>query len=52
MHGQGTLFLTNGEKYTGYFDEGMVNGSGVFTTTENQEIVGNWNQGQLVMYDD
>lgn len=32
MHGKGTLELSNGESYTGEFNEGMVDGAGTFTT--------------------
>lgn len=38
MHGIGTLVLSNGEKYMGEFEDGMVHGEGEFTTV-NQELI-------------
>jgi hypothetical protein len=32
MHGEGVIFLTNGEKFMGSFSEGVINGEGCYTT--------------------
>lgn len=42
------LVLSNGEKYIGEFDDGMIHGDGEFTTFQNEVIKGIWDQGYLV----
>ena len=32
MHGRGLLLLTNGEKFEGNFNEGVIEGNGKFIT--------------------
>lgn len=34
MHGKGTLVLSNLEKFTGEFDDGMIHGDGEYTTLD------------------
>lgn len=48
MHGKGELLLTNGEKYSGEFIDGMVHGEGEFTTYDNNQVKGVWDSGILV----
>lgn len=48
MHGTGTLQLTNGERFSGEFQEGMVHGQGEFTTLGGEVVQGDWDQGVFV----
>ena len=34
MHGRGILLLTNGEKFEGNFNDGVIEGHGIFVTLE------------------
>lgn len=47
MHGFGVLFLTNGEKYEGEFNDGMIDGEGVFYSQDNDILRGVWSDGIL-----
>ncbi|CAD8193702.1 unnamed protein product [Paramecium octaurelia] len=47
MQGNGTLYLTNGERYEGQFYDGMIEGKGVFVTQDGQQIDGEWREGVL-----
>ncbi|CAD8127597.1 unnamed protein product [Paramecium sonneborni] len=47
MQGNGTLYLTNGERYEGQFHDGMIEGKGVFLTQDGQQIEGHWREGVL-----
>ncbi|CAD8113023.1 unnamed protein product [Paramecium sonneborni] len=47
MQGNGTLYLTNGERYQGLFYDGMIEGKGVFISQTGQEIEGLWREGVL-----
>ncbi|CAD8192302.1 unnamed protein product [Paramecium pentaurelia] len=47
MQGNGTLYLTNGERYEGQFNDGMIEGKGVFMTQDGQQIDGIWREGVL-----
>lgn len=47
MHGKGTLFFVNGEKYIGEFRDGNFNGEGEFNTKDGVVIKGVWENGIL-----
>jgi hypothetical protein len=42
MHGEGVIFLTNGEKFHGLFSEGAIHGEGAYTTVDSKVIKGVW----------
>lgn len=48
MHGKGLLQLTNGERFEGCFNDGMIDGEGTYTAVDGQEIKGLWKDGVLV----
>lgn len=48
MHGYGLLLLTNGDRFEGYFNDGIINGEGVYYTQDNNEVKGMWNEGVLI----
>ena len=48
FNGIGTLFLSNGDKYTGDFVNGKFNGTGTLTRANGEIIRGKWLNGNLV----
>lgn len=45
--GKGELVLTNGEKFVGQFEEGRIQGEGIFYTLAGEIISGVWNDNIL-----
>lgn len=41
----GTLFTPDGEKYTGFFNNGLPNGKGVLISSDGNKVSGTWNSG-------
>ncbi len=46
-HGEGTLFLGNGEYFRGEFKNDLPNGKGLYRTLNNQLIKGCWKNGSF-----
>lgn len=44
-HGEGTLFLGNGEYFRGEFKNDLPTGKGIYRSLNNQLIKGNWKNG-------
>jgi len=45
--GSGTLILSNGERFQGYFKDDMVSGRGMFYTLKGKVVKGEWWQNKL-----
>ncbi|MFA7078325.1 MAG: hypothetical protein WC147_07965, partial [Syntrophomonas sp.] len=49
FHGQGTvIFLEDGSKYEGEFNEGVKNGWGTYTYADGTKLSGEWRNDKLV----
>ena len=48
FNGQGTLFLSNGEKYIGKFHFGVISGEGSFYKNNGEIIAGIWNENKFI----
>jgi hypothetical protein len=46
-HGQGTLFLSNGESYRGAFEKEQPHGMGQFRNVRGEIVRGCWLMGAL-----
>lgn len=46
-NGFGTLFIANGDKYSGCFSNDQVQGYGTFTSHTGQRVSGIWHQNKL-----
>lgn len=46
--GYGTMFLSNGEKFTGIFKRDFVNGSGMFYRLDGSTVQGTWINNKLI----
>jgi len=44
-HGQGTLVLSNGEKFVGEFNDDQINGKGTYHLLNGQTVEGQWENG-------
>jgi len=46
-NGFGTLFMANGDKFSGCFVKGVIEGYGTFTNSNGQRVSGIWYQNML-----
>jgi hypothetical protein len=46
-NGFGTLYMCNGEKFSGCFNKDMIEGYGTFTKINGEKVSGIWNQNIL-----
>ncbi|CAD8165162.1 unnamed protein product [Paramecium pentaurelia] len=46
--GQGSLHLTNGERFVGWFERDLINGKGVFYRMDGKMMEGRWVDNKLV----
>eukprot|EP01017_Pseudomicrothorax_dubius_P005148 TRINITY_DN1121_c0_g1_i2.p1 TRINITY_DN1121_c0_g1~~TRINITY_DN1121_c0_g1_i2.p1 ORF type:complete len:396 (-),score=61.73 TRINITY_DN1121_c0_g1_i2:113-1300(-) len=48
IHGKGTIYLVNNEKFTGTFRKGKAHGEGVFYRGDGEIIFGKWNMNKFI----
>jgi hypothetical protein len=46
--GHGTLYLSNGEKFTGKFENNQANGNGTFYKKNGMVVIGVWKNNQII----
>lgn len=46
--GQGTLYLTNGERFVGTFQKDFINGAGIFYCVNGKVLDGRWSNNKLI----